>query len=69
MLLVNGNFPVISPEGKYTCLVEGESSLLPRLASALRASRGPMSVRAIADSVLWRSGTVDGVVEDVVPGG
>lgn len=31
-------------------LVEGESSLLPRRASALRARRGPMSVRAIADS-------------------
>lgn len=40
---------------RNTCLVDGESSLLPLLASALRASRGPMSVRAMADSFLWRS--------------
>lgn len=42
-------------ESGGTCLTEGESSLLPLLASALRASRGPMSVRAMADSFLWRS--------------
>ena len=45
----------------------GESSLLPRLASALRASSGPMSVLAIADSFLWRSwAAFDAGVVDVV---
>ena len=55
MLLVNRNLRDQMNCGRkllYTCLVVGESSLLPRLASALRASRGPMSVLAIAESFL-----------------
>lgn len=70
-LLIETRNPRIRIFGrKYTCLVVGESSLLPRLASALRASRGPISVLAIADSLLWRScAVVEGVVEVVVPDG